>query len=99
MEPGDNNQGLTMTTIRYTVLSADLLNLDWTEAEVLHYAKILEAKLSGAYPDAEVTVVVVDRVSGQSPVHVYADEDGPDPLAVGERVREIANAVFDMVIS
>ena len=88
-----------MTTIRYTVLSADLLNLNWTEAEVLHYATLLERKLIAAYPDAEVTVDVVDRVSGQSPIHVYADEDGPDPLAVGERVREIASAVFDMVIS
>jgi hypothetical protein len=88
-----------MTTIRYTVLSADLLNLGWTEAEVLHYAAILEAKLNGAYPDTEVAVAVVDRVSGQSPVQVCADEDGPDPIAVGEHVREIANAVFDMVIS
>ena len=88
-----------MTTIRYTVLSADLLNLGWTEAEVLHYAKLLGRKLIAAYPDAQVTLDVVDRVSGQSPIHVYAGENGPDPLAVEERVREIANAVFDMVIS
>jgi hypothetical protein len=98
MEPGDINQGLTMTEITYRVFSSQLLGCGFTDKEVDYYAdklaKVLASKLGHI---GAIEVVRVDRESGGRPVRIYTDNDDLDIYSLETRVREIANIVFDVV--
>lgn len=98
MEPGDINQGLTMTEITYYVFSSQLIGCGFTDKEVDYYAdklaKVLASKLKHI---GYIEVVRVDRESGGRPVRIFTDDDGLDIHSLDERVREIANDVFGWV--
>jgi len=85
-----------MMTLSYTIHSADLLCLDYTDADVRAYDAALTEELEAAYPDAEIAVSVVARVSGSSPVRVHTDGD-ENESAIEDDVRYRANRVFSQL--
>lgn len=77
-----------MTTIAYTVHTADLLHLGYSAADIATYVTALEAALVAAYPGAEVSVTALDRVSGGNVIRIEADEN---EHGIRDHVREIAD--------
>jgi hypothetical protein len=89
-----------MTEITYRVFSAELLACGFTDEEINHYAdklaKVLARKLGHV---GVIEVVRVERESGGRPVRIFTDNDDLDIYTLETRVREIANIVFDVVVS
>ena len=81
------------TTILYTIHTADILSLGYTADEIDTYEASLEAALTAAYPDADVTVEQVKRISGGAVIRVEAD----DARTVEAGVREIANRTLEAI--
>jgi hypothetical protein len=89
-----------MTEITYRVNAVDLLNLGFTSKEIDYYAdklaKVLARKLGHV---GVIEVVRVERESGGRRDRIFTDTDAPDIYTLETRVREIANIVFDVVLS
>ena len=89
-----------MTEITYRVVVADLLNLGWTSKEIDYYAdelaKVLARKLGHV---GVIEVVRVERELCPRPVRIFTDNDDLDIYSLETRVREIANDVFDVVLT
>ena len=83
-----------MTRISYTIHTADILSLGYTADEIDTYETNLEAALTAAYPDADVNVEQVKRVSGGTVIRVEADEDA---RRIEADVREIANRALEAI--
>lgn len=87
-----------MTRIAYTILTADLLNLDGvTDDDVDAYETALIVELEREFPGAEVDVGRMNYITGLSPVRVESDDGNEDDIA--RRVREIANRTFASVLA
>ena len=87
-----------MTSIHYTVLVRNLLDLGWTDAEVVYYADKLKRVLGKKVGHiGSIEVVCANRLYGGRTVQILTDDDGLDIDSLDERVREIANNVFGWV--
>ena len=87
-----------MTSIHYTVLVLELLDLGWTDAEVVGYADKLKRVLWEKVGHiGSVEVVCANGLYVGRTVQILTDDDGLDIHSLDERVREIANDVFGWV--
>ena len=101
-QPLDTTPGAiedNMTSIRFTIYSAELYDMHVTDYQVESYRTRLHGALTVRYPGAEIEVPVVHRTSGSgSGAYVESYEDGVDERLVAADVRDVADRVLSDVI-